>query len=102
MELYSEAATWDRVAAELTGCNVAFAEMAAYRRQWPLPRDLPIRLLIAGDRKYSPTLHPAGVTRGFLDLHAELLRRPQARLAIASHSDHCWHGGRPSKRLNHR
>lgn len=94
-ELYSEAEVWGRVDAELRGCNIAFAEMPQQRREQPLAAHIPIRLLIAGDRRYSPTLHPAGVTRAFVDLHAELLQRPHARLVMAAHSDHWIHVQQP-------
>jgi pimeloyl-ACP methyl ester carboxylesterase len=95
-ELYSQSHIWRRVADELSGCNVAFEQMPEDRVRYELPPGLPIRLIIAGHRKYSPTLNPDGVTRAFLSLHADLLQRPNCHLIMANDSDHWIHLQQPN------
>jgi pimeloyl-ACP methyl ester carboxylesterase len=85
--LYSNGLVWHSVAKELEGCEQSFQSMKAIRK--PLP-DVPIGLVIADHRKYSPTLFPDGVTKAFLKMHAHL----PAKLYLAD-SDHWVHMQQP-------
>lgn len=50
---------------------------------------IPVALVIAGHRQYSPTLFPKAVTKAFLQMHSKSL--PDAKVFMAPQSDHWMH-----------
>jgi pimeloyl-ACP methyl ester carboxylesterase len=102
-QLYSQdGSVWKLVSAELQGCSTTFDRMN--RGDDDLRRDqgshnkqqratIPTSLVIAGNRRYSPTLFPKQVTRAFLDMHAVCLQH--AKVFIAHDSDHWVHMSEP-------
>jgi pimeloyl-ACP methyl ester carboxylesterase len=99
VRLYSDAAVWRRCTAELVGCNTTFAHIMAELRAKHLPlspdRTGPLALLIAADRRYSPTRHPKAVTQAFLDIHAPLVEAHGVQPIMAEQSDHWIHLQQP-------
>lgn len=91
-DLYSDGSVWHIVAKELVGCKKTFRDMKELRR--PLPQ-VPIGLVLASNRKYSPTLFPKAVTKAFLDMHKDL----PAKTYLAD-SDHWVHMQQPQVVVN--
>jgi pimeloyl-ACP methyl ester carboxylesterase len=109
VQLYSQAdgSVWKIVAAELQGCMETFDRMNhdddddhgdddhdgyKFRRRQE-QHVIPTGLVIAGNRRYSPTLFPKKVTRAFLEMHATCLSH--ARVFMANDSDHWVHMSEP-------
>lgn len=101
VELYSEPSAWIMAAAELKGCNDSFESMRNQRKTAP---DLPIRVIIAANRKFSPTFNPAGVTQAFVRMHEPMLQKNKnnknhsadmVTMVLAEQSDHWVHLQQP-------
>ena len=101
--LYSNGNVWHRVADELTGCNETFRSLQQEENGWRRrrqvfqrdnaePRQLPVALVIACRRQYSPTLFPQAVTDAFIELHKDEI--PGKRF-LAQKSDHWVHMEQP-------
>jgi pimeloyl-ACP methyl ester carboxylesterase len=94
--LYSEGIVWSRVADELQGCFETFHEMNSAGSNNIRKQQLPLGLVIAGHRQYSPTLFPKAVTAAFLQMHQSMYENNEhGKLFLASQSDHWIHMQEP-------
>ena len=113
VELYADGEVWKRVAAELVGCNETFDRMNSplaleensaettttttttvgevFRKEL-YSHNIPVGLVIAGNRRYSPTLFPKAVTKAFLEMHKDM---PSTKVFMAHQSDHWVHMSEP-------
>ena len=103
-KLYLAGTVWKRVVDELGGMNRTFDDMNSSTVMDGSDSDIrknfigsiPIGLVIAGHRQYSPTVFPKAVTQAFLDMHKELYSNSQYRkLFTAPSSDHWVHMQQP-------
>jgi pimeloyl-ACP methyl ester carboxylesterase len=98
-KLYSEGIVWRRVADELQGCFETFDEMNASGNNIRNSQQhiiMPLGLVIAGHRQYSPTLFPNAVTAAFLQMHQSMYQNnDHGKLFLASQSDHWIHMQEP-------
>ncbi len=92
-ELYSHAAPWRLLAAELAGFKASHAWVASLGE---LDAALPVTIIVAARRNLSPSLFPDSITAAFVPLAKRVLRdSPQHRLVLAPASDHWVHLQQP-------
>ena len=97
VDYYSDSAVWSRMIDESNGCLVGFREMKLLREKLSsIPSRIPIKLLIAGSRQYSPTFFPDAVTFTFMELLSPILTRNLlSSCRIVTETDHWIHLQQP-------
>jgi pimeloyl-ACP methyl ester carboxylesterase len=92
-ELYSHAAPWRLLAAELAGFKASYAWVASLGE---LDAALPVTIIVAAKRNLSPSLFPDSITAAFVALAERVLRdSPLHRVVLAPASDHWVHLQQP-------
>ena len=96
LQLYCDGDAWRRAREELEGCNESFQRMSNFRAlHSDIPKDLPISLVLANDRRFSPTMFPNKITQAFIDIHEEFCLNHNIETFIAGDSDHWIHMQQP-------
>jgi len=91
-ELYSKRSTWGVVLSEWKGTKLSFKHMASFQKDhFPMRKGLPCTVIIAADRKHSPTLHPQSVTKAFEKFCRPIVEEVGGKIIMAGKSDHWVH-----------